>query len=283
MSALRKHHHEQNRLSWNAATRAHNSHKRDQAGFLRGGGSTLYPEEISLLGDIRGKRLVHLQCNSGQDTLSLAGRGAEVTGVDISDEAIELAKRLSAESGIAGTFHRADVYDWLAETPEGSFDVAFCSYGALCWLSDLAIWGRGVAKILRPGGVFVTVEAHPFMMVLGETDFGLKYPYGGGAEVKDPGVHDYVAAAGEALAPMGFEEGVKDFQNPHPDVSFQWSMAEILSALVEPGLHLERFVEYPHTKWKAFDKQVPGPDQNFVLPPEIPQIPMMFGLRASKR
>ena len=64
--------HEENRLAWNEATKAHNSHKGDQARFLREGGSTLFPEEVALLGDIDGKRLLHLQCNAGQDTLSLA-------------------------------------------------------------------------------------------------------------------------------------------------------------------------------------------------------------------
>ena len=61
--------HQQNRLSWNAATRAHNRHKADQAKFYREGGSKLYPEEAALLGDLTGKSVVHLQCNSGQDTL----------------------------------------------------------------------------------------------------------------------------------------------------------------------------------------------------------------------
>lgn len=282
MTTIRRELHEQNRLSWNEATRAHNSHKRDQAGFLRGGGSTLHPEETGLVGEVRGKRLLHLQCNSGQDTLSFAALGATVTGVDISDEAIAFARQLSADSGIPGTFVRADVYDWLADAPAGAFDVVFCSYGALCWLSDIAAWGRGVAKVLAPGGRFVVVDAHPFMMVLGE-ELELRYEYGGGAAVKEPGVHDYVAAAGEALTPSGFEEGVKDFLNPHHDVSFQWGLGEIVHALIDPGLRLETLVEYPFTKWKAFGKMVPGPDGNFVLPPDVPQIPLMFGLVASKR
>ena len=85
---MRKDLHEANRLSWNAATQAHNSHKIDQAGFLRRGGSTLFAEELALLGDVRGLRIAHLQCNAGQDSLSLAALGALVTGVDISDEAI---------------------------------------------------------------------------------------------------------------------------------------------------------------------------------------------------
>jgi SAM-dependent methyltransferase len=282
MSTLRKDLHEQNRLSWNEATRAHNSHKRDQAGFLRGGGSTLHPEELALLGDLRGKKLVHLQCNAGQDTLSLASLGAEVTGVDISDEAISFAQQLSADSGIPGKFIRADIYDYLATAPPGSFDIAFCSYGALLWLSDLARWGQGVAGLLRPGGRFVTVDAHPFMMVLGE-QLELKYEYGGGAHVKDQGIHDYVAASGESLTPSGWQEGVKDFKNPHADHSFQWGLAEIMMSLIKPGLHIERFEEYPFTKWRAFNAQVVGAGNNFYLPDTMPQLPQMFGLVASRR
>ena len=98
--------HEVNRLSWNQATKAHNSHKYDQAGFFRRGGSTLFAEEIDLLGDISGQHVVHLQCNAGQDTLSLALRGAVVTGVDISDEAITFARQLSAESRVPAQFFR---------------------------------------------------------------------------------------------------------------------------------------------------------------------------------
>ncbi len=69
---MRKVLHEENRLSWNAATVAHNSHKGDQAAFFRNGGNKLHSEEKELLGDVQGLSIVHLQCNSGQDTLSLA-------------------------------------------------------------------------------------------------------------------------------------------------------------------------------------------------------------------
>ena len=91
---------EQNRLSWNAVAGAHESHRGDLAGFLRSGGSTLFPEELELLGPLEGKTLAHLQCNAGGDSLSLALRGAEVTGVDFSDEAILRARALSEEAGI---------------------------------------------------------------------------------------------------------------------------------------------------------------------------------------
>src|SRR5215210_9523558 len=106
---------EQNRLSWNAVAGAHDSHRGNLAEFLREGGSTLLPEERTLLGDLNGKTLAHLQCNSGGDALSLALLGAAVTGVDISDEAISAARNLSSETGISADFVRADVYDWLEE------------------------------------------------------------------------------------------------------------------------------------------------------------------------
>src|SRR3954464_11352800 len=119
---------DETRRSWNLATQAHNRHKRDQAAFLRGGGSTLFPEETELVGDVRGKRLLHLLCNSGQDSLSLAGLGAVVTGVDLSDEAIAFATRLSGESGVPATFVESEAQAFLQAVAPGSFDVVFMSY-----------------------------------------------------------------------------------------------------------------------------------------------------------
>ena len=132
---------EQNRHSWNRATAAHNAHKADQAGFLRDGGTTLFAEELELLGDLRGVELAHLQCNSGQDSLSLASRGARVTGIDISDEAIDFASTLSRDSGIPASFVRSELVQWL-ETSLRTYDLAFSSYGTICWMSDLRRWAE---------------------------------------------------------------------------------------------------------------------------------------------
>jgi hypothetical protein len=86
---------EANRLSWNEAIQARNRHKGDDAAFFRDGANTLDPEERALLGDMTGSSVVHLQCNCGEDTFSLAQLGAIATGVDISDTAIETARSLS--------------------------------------------------------------------------------------------------------------------------------------------------------------------------------------------
>lgn len=278
--------HEANRLSWNAATQAHNSHKKNQAEFLKRGGSTLFPEELELLGDPTGLRLLHLQCNAGQDTLSLASLGAEVTGVDISDEAVNFATELSRDSGIPGRFVRADIYNWFdARPPNDLYDVVFCSYGAICWISDLELWANGLAAALKPGGRFTAVEFHPFSMVFDE-HFVLTYPYfaDGKALSWDEGVGDYVGRAGEALAPSGFTQGVEDFTNPHPVHEFQWGVAEVIQTLIDAGLQIEIFREYPYSNGaKIFDDLVEIDGNRFSCEPEKPSLPLMWGLVARKK
>jgi SAM-dependent methyltransferase len=273
--------HEENRVSWNLATDAHNSHKRDQAAFLRAGGSTLFPEEVGLLGDLQGQSLVHLQCNAGQDTLSLARLGATVTGVDISDTAIDFARKLSADSGIPATFERADVYDWL-ETAEGRYDVAFSSYGALIWLSDLKAWARGIERVLKPGGRFVLVEFHPMFGIF-EDDWKITHDYMGGSHTLFGGIGDYVAMSGEVAAPSGYEEGVVDFHNPHPTHEFNWGVADIVTSMLEAGLKLTVLREYPYSNgFKRFEDMRVLPGGRFGSPEGMPQIPMMLGLVAQK-
>ena len=285
--------HEQNRRSWNAVTAAHNSHKADQAGWLRAGGSTLQAEELELLGEVRGLRIVHLQCNCGQDTLSLAALGAEVTGVDISDEAIAFARELSQDSGIAAEFVRADLFHWFAEVAAGErggaapqrvpggYDVAFASYGFIGWLCDLEVWARGIRRALRPGGRFVAVEFHPVAFIWDE-GWQHRYPYSSrGAVVETGGVSDYVGRSGAGLAPSGFLTGVQGFVNPHPSREFAWGVGDVLGALLRAGMILERFEEYPWSNgWQGWEGMRALPGDRWTVPEGRPEIPLMFGLVA---
>jgi len=286
MDAEQRAMHEANRLSWNEATKAHNSHKGDQAAFFRAGNSKLYPEERELLGDLRGKRVVHLQCNSGQDTLGLVQLGGDVTGVDISDEAIDFARRLSADSGVPARFVRSDVYDWLEQASAAGerFDVVFSSYGALIWLSDIKAWARGVAGVLAPGGRYVTVEFHPVLSML-EEGWKLTYDYfGTGTAWKwDEGVSDYVARSGEGLALMTYEEGITGFKNPNPCYEFPWPVSEIITALLDAGLVLETFCEYPYANgFRPFPDMRDLPGRRTMPPESMPNMPLMYAISARK-
>jgi SAM-dependent methyltransferase len=274
--------HEKNRISWNLATRRHNSHKGDQAAFLRNGGNDLHREDMELLGDVRGKSLVHLQCNSGQDTLSIASHlGAHVTGVDISDEAIEFARRLSAESGIPATFIRSDIYDWFA-TNTTQYDVAYASYGALVWLSDIREWGRGVASSLKPGGRLVLIEFHPFGLIFDE-DMRHVYEYMGGDMFENvDGVGDYVADSGDQILAHGkLPEITESFRNPHPSYEFMWGIGEIVTAIIDAGMQLTALREYPYTNgWKPFRDMRELPGRRNTVPEGVPDLPLMYAITA---
>ena len=75
------------------------------------GEDILLPIEAAEVGDLRGKSLIHLQCHFGLDTLALTRRGAQVTGLDFSKNAIAAARDLAAQAGIAANFVEGNLYD----------------------------------------------------------------------------------------------------------------------------------------------------------------------------
>jgi SAM-dependent methyltransferase len=113
---------------------------------------TPYPLEYCyhLLGDVHGRRIVDFGCGSGANSVLLAGRGAEVWGVDISEDLIRLAERRLAVNRRAGgaRFVVGSAHD--LPFPDGSVDVVFGI--AILHHLDLALVSREVHRVLRPGG-----------------------------------------------------------------------------------------------------------------------------------
>ena len=149
-----------NRESWNNRL----SHHLDSALYdlesFKAGRNSLDEVSLSCLGDIQGKRVLHLQCHFGQDTLSMARMGAKCTGIDLSDGAIAIARELNTELGLDAEFVECDVYS-VPEKLEGDFDIVFSTYGTIGWLPDIQRWASIVAKYLKPGGNFHFAEFHP--------------------------------------------------------------------------------------------------------------------------
>ncbi len=265
------------RASWDIATQNHNAHKGDQAARLREGYDTLFDEELDFLGELEGKRLVHLQCNSGQDSLCLARRGAVVTGVDFSGVAIRFARELSNDASISATFLEHELLSWLAST-ELRFPIAFSSYGTVSWMPDLAAWARGIERILEPGGAFVLIEFHPLMWSIGETgaldqdDYFFRGPYVAPVE-------DYVADAGPALGASVDAPRGKNLTAAH---GFQYGLAETVQSLVDAGLVLTRLAEWPHSHGATRPGMVALDERRWGMPPGRPRVPLMFGLRVRK-
>lgn len=256
-----------NRDLWNRWTPIHEkSAFYDVAGF-RAGASTLKHVELQELGRVEGKRLLHLQCHFGMDTLSWARRGARVTGVDLSDAAIELARSLAREEGSDARFIRADLYD-LPRVLAEEFDVVFTSYGVLSWLPDIGRWAEVVARSLRPGGTFYVVEFHPLADAVGEDGRTLRHPYFHSPEPLEVEERGSYADRGAELV--------------HPAYFWCHTVGDVVSALAGAGLRIEFVHEFPYSTYNCFpylEEREPG---RWWPRESAGALPMMFSIRATR-
>ena len=88
------------------------------------------------VGDVRGKRMIHLLCHIGTDTISWDRLGAEGTGIDLSEKSIAAARQLSDEAATSARFVVSELYDAPLVVPE-KFDIVYTGVGAICWLPDI--------------------------------------------------------------------------------------------------------------------------------------------------
>lgn len=254
-----------NRVLWDAWTRLHRASSfYDVAGFLAGR-DPLNRIETEELGDVGGKRFLHLQCHFGIDTLGWARRGARVTGVDLSPESIAAARELAEQAGLQATFVESDVYA-LEDHGLGEFDIVHTSYGVLSWLPDLARWAEVVASHLRPGGLFHLVENHPLAEMLDDDGVSMRWPYlATGGPIRLESEASYVGPLeGGALAEYNWPHGI----------------GEVVNALVEAGLRIEWLREHPRTPYPfpAFvEKRLEG---DYGWPGGREDIPLIFSVGA---
>lgn len=246
----------------------------DVAGFKAGrraGREALDSLEVRLVGDVTGKSLLHLQCHFGLDTLAWARRGATVTGVDFSGEAIATARALSEELKIPASFIETDVYELPARL-SGEFDVVFASHGVLCWLPDLDRWARVAAQFLRPGGLFCLIEGHPFPTVFDdrapERELRIAFPY----------FHTDEPVRGERQGSYAVPDG--RFES----VTYEWphSLSDVIGAILRAGLRVTSFDEYPYVGWPMFPWMEGRPDGTWRWPADTPSLPLLFSLTATK-
>lgn len=165
-----------NKQSWNNRLESHlNSNFYDMSNFLNGK-TSLNDIELSLLGNVEGKKILHLQCHFGQDTISLSRMGAETFGVDLSDQSIKKAKQLAKETNTSAQFICSDVYG-LPKVLDERFDIVFTSYGTISWLPDLNEWAKVIEHFLKPGGEFVFAEFHPAVWMYDDNLNKVTYSY----------------------------------------------------------------------------------------------------------
>jgi SAM-dependent methyltransferase len=261
-------HIETNRALWDELVgvhvRAPNSYDIES---FRGGRDTLKPIELEEVGDVEGKRLLHLQCHFGMDTISWVRRGASAVGADFSPEAIALARQLSAETGVGAEFVCSDIYE-LPQNLEGEFDIVFASYGVLCWLPDLDAWAKLINHYLAPGGFFYIVDPHPVGGMFSRDDelvASESYFNAGPIEDTRDGTYADQSAA---------------LQNK---TSYQWQhpLSEIINALTANGLRIEFLHEFPFSVFRWLPSMEKSGDGWYRIPGRD-DVPFLFSLKAAK-
>lgn len=255
-----------NQATWNDWTLHHtdSEHHRDVVRFLAAG-SSLRSIELAEVGDVTGKRLLHLQCNMGCDTLSWARRGAQVTGVDIAEAAVDRARSLATETGLPARFIAGDLYA-LPDVLDEQFDIVYTSYGVLWWLADLPRWAEIAARYVAPGGRFYIVDMHPSTNCLSTDD-------GDGRRLTVTQSYTHTRQPLQVLA--GHDEAIVR--------TWPYGLGEVVTNVIAAGLQLDYLHEFPQQFYRQFAALVQDDEGWWRWPKPENTLPLLFSLMATKR
>ncbi len=251
-----------NKQTWNDKVAVHiDSDFYDQENFINGK-NTLPQTDLDALGDISGKRILHLQCHFGQDSLSLARLGAKVTGIDFSEEAIIKAKALNEKLGLDAEFICCDVYETLQNITE-KYDIVYTSYGTIGWLPDLDKWASVISNALKPNGKFVFFEFHPVVWMY-DNDFNEVY-------------YNYFKS--EAI----YEEETgtyadKSAEIENKTITWNHSLSEVFQSLIKQNIMIKNFQEFDYSNYNCFSHTEEFEPGKFRIQKFGNKIPMMYGI-----
>ena len=256
-----------NKQSWNNRVQSHlNSDFYDLEGFLKGK-SSLNSIELQLLGEIKNKHILHLQCHFGQDSLSLGRLGAHVTGVDLSDKAIESAIELADKTKIDADFICSDIYE-LPKYLDKKFDIVFTSYGTIGWLPDLDKWANIVSKYLKPGGKFIFVEFHPVVWMFDDDFQKIAYHYFNKEVIIETETGSYA-------------DKTADFTQEY--VMWNHSMSDVINSLIKNGMEINSLDEFDYSPYNCFNKTEEFDTNKFRIKHLDNKIPMVYAIVATKK
>ncbi len=256
-----------NRQSWNNRTDTHiQSEFYDQAGFLKGKNS-LNDIELNLLGKIKGKSILHLQCHFGQDTISLGRLGADVTGVDLSDKAIDRAKQIAKDTNSNAKFICCDVYD-LPNHLNEKFDVVFTSYGTIGWLPDLDKWAKIISRFLKPNGQFVFVEFHPVVWMFDDNFDKISFRYFNSGAIIETENGTYADKKADITQSY---------------VMWNHGLSEVINSLISNGLEINALDEFDYSPYNCFQNTLEFEPNKFRIEHLNNKIPMVYSVIATNK
>lgn len=255
-----------NRKLWDAKVEYHEaSNMYDIEGFLKGR-NMLNDIELEALGDVKGKKMLHLQCHFGQDSMCWARMGAQVTGVDLSPKSLALARKLNSQLGLDVQFVESNVLE-LKDHLEGQFDIVFTSYGTYGWLPDLEQWASVIHHFLKPGGIFYIADFHPVLYLYDFPTKSLQYNYFNNGKPYEE-----------------ISEGTyADIDAPIRQKEYFWnhSLSEVINPFLGLGMQILEFKEYPYSPYDCFENMTAIEKGKYAFEAGI-SLPHIFSLKIKK-
>lgn len=251
-----------NKQTWNNKVSIHvASDFYEQEEFISGK-ITLPQTDLEALGDVNGKRILHLQCHFGQDSLSLARLGAKVTGIDFSEEAITKAKDLNKTLGLDAEFICSDVYDTLQHITE-KYDIVYTSYGTIGWLPDIDKWAAVISGALKPNGKLVFFEFHPVVWMF-DNDFNeVFYNY----FKSEPILEEETGTYADRTAEVAYKT-----------ITWNHSLSEVFQSLLKQNIKIKYFKEFDYSNYNCFSHTEEFETGKFRIQKFGNKIPMMYGI-----
>lgn len=264
-----------NRSHWNELARAHGEGDRiyDVEALLAGEDSRTTPEREAIaaaIGELEGRRIMHLQSHIGFDAISMAKRGANVTAVDFSPTALAKARAFAQRCGVEIATVEAEATKLPADLDE-SFDLVYANLGAICWIEDLGAWMRAASGALVGGGKLVLVDLHPLaQMIDSVSPLKLGFTYGFGGRIEDDEHGTYADPDAEVEQTRS--------------VSYSHSLGETFGAARAAGLEVEQLREHLELEFDCWGggELTQEDDGLFRLRQDGQALPVLFTLIARK-
>jgi SAM-dependent methyltransferase len=245
--------HEANRRRWDAGA-ASWAYRADTRGIWkrchRDPALALHSAELKWLCDIAGKQVAVLGSGDNQVAFALSGLGAQVTSVDISEQQLNVARRRAAQLGLHVEFVRADVCE-LSGLGDAAFDVVYTGGHVAVWVSDLQRYYGEAARILKPDGLLIVSEYHPYRRVWRHSASSLEI----GFNYFDRGPHRFEATP-DVLYPEPGE--LQQFE-------FHWTVADYITTILASGCRLVHAEEFGDTSGEWEGAPMAGLPQTLLL------------------
>lgn len=216
---------DKNKADWNNSAAAYSAYNHTDMminGIIQNPASAFHPTTWELikkyLPDLKGKKICVPSSGDNHAVFAFALLGAEVTSCDIAENQLANAERIAKQHGWDIEFICSDTMK-LDNIKSEAYDFVYTSNGVHVWIDDLFNMYRSIHRVMKPGGVYILYEIHPFLR-----------PFDGNSFEK------------RQLSVVKPYDMTGPFEN-ESTITFDWRISDIINALLDSGLIMTHFEE----------------------------------------